>query len=139
MARKRSKYSQTEPVPEAMPETATGEPSAAEIAAVQHLMPIVMPEWYAAGVQLVWAGNDVQLIFTKPVVLGDVVHGVPRMSQGVAIIESVGMVRLSIATLKDISILLAEQVAKRESEVGVIETDFTRQRAQTQVASKKKH
>jgi hypothetical protein len=125
---------------EKVAETATNEPTAEEIAKVQTMHPLDMPEWYASGAQLVIAGNDAQLIFNKPVLLGQVAHGGPQMSQTVGLITPVGVVRLSMATLKDISVMLSNQIAKREAEFGVIETDYTKQEAQKQTAaSKKKH
>ena len=112
------------------------QPTPEQIAAAQALQPVEMPEWYASGAQLVIAGNDAQLIFNKAVLLGAVTHGAPQMSHTVGIITPVGLVRMSMATLKDISIMLASQVEKRESEIGVIETDYTKQ--QKKAASKKK-
>src|SRR5262249_3513634 len=78
-------------------ETATGEPSAPEVAAVADMVPLQIPEWYASGAQLVVAGNDAQLIFNKPQLLGQIVHGVIAPAGSVGINLPVGMVRLSLA------------------------------------------
>ncbi|RYX90978.1 MAG: hypothetical protein EON84_13280 [Bradyrhizobiaceae bacterium] len=115
------------------------QPTPEEIAAAQNLQIVDMPEWYASGAQLVIAGNDAQLIFNKPILLGEVIHGAARMSHTIGLVSQVGMVRMSLATLKDVSVLLAAQVAKREAEFGVIETDYTKQLAQLQASEKKKH
>src|SRR4051794_1073947 len=114
--RKREKGSET---------SGANAPSSDEIAEVQGMQPLQMPEWYASGAQIVFAGNDVQLIFNKPVLLGELAHGAASMSHTVGLITPVGMVRMSLATLKDLSVLLAEQVEKREVALGPIETDFT--------------
>lgn len=116
-------------------EALTAEPSPEEIAAVQQMQPLQVPEWYASGAQVVFAGNDIQLIFNKPVLLGEVAHGGAAMSKTVGMIAPVGLVRMSIATFKDLSVLLAAQVEKREAEIGPIETEYTKQLA----ASGKKH
>jgi len=126
-----------------VPETSGATPaSAEEVAVAQGLQIVQMPEWYASGSQLVIAGNDAQIIFNKPMLLGDTTHGLPTLSHNVAVIAPVGMVRMSIGTLKDLSILLSEQVAKREAEEGVIHTAFTRMREAARsrgASSKKKH
>lgn len=66
---KSSRYARAATPEQEAPETnASPEPTPAEIAAIQPLQPVQMPEWYASGAQLVFAGNDVQLVFNKPVV-----------------------------------------------------------------------
>ena len=130
-----------QPIAKGAKTTGATEPSPEEVAAVQNLQPLQMPEWYASGAQLVIAGNDVQLIFNKPTLLGGMAHGVPTVSHTVGLITPVGLVRMSMATLKDLSVLLSEQVEKREAQEGAIETDYTKQRAlqSKEAASKKKH
>ena len=118
-------------------EPSVGEPSAADIAKVQHLAPIQIPEWYAAGIRLIMAGNDVQLIFTKPVLLGDPNSAGGQAENSLALLAPVGIVRMSRSTLKDISVLLGNQMTKLEKESGVIETDYTRRLAELAAAAKK--
>jgi hypothetical protein len=133
MAKKKDKR------PRQAAETNAGaEPPPEALAEIENMQPVEMPEWYASGAQLVWAGNDVQLIFNKAVLLGTVTHGKPQTSHTVALIAPVGLVRMSAATLKDVTVLLSEQIAKHEAEHGAIETSFTKTKERERTSSSKK-
>jgi hypothetical protein len=111
--------------PETVPSVTQLSPQ--DIAKAEHMQPLQMPEWYAAGAQLIIAGNDAQLVFNKPVML---VAPNNAAVHNLAINMPVGLVRMSLGTLKDLSVLLHDQVMKREKDMGAIETEYTKSRAQ---------
>ena len=90
------------------------------------------PVYSASTIQTTHAGNDVFLTFIRPhpATLPD-----GNMAP-VALGEAVAIIHVSMATLKDLSVLLRDVVAKIEEKEGTIETDFTRKRAKEKAAPK---
>jgi hypothetical protein len=92
------------------------------------------PEWYVSGAQVLWASNDPILLFNKiiPATPSPPPPGSPpgTVTQGLAFVAPVGMVRMSAETLKELSIALKMAVELREKDIGKpIETEATRQLA----------
>ena len=70
------------------------------------------------------AGNDAVLIFQRPrpLLMPDGTFG------HIALSETTAIIHLSLATLKDMSIVLTDTVAHYEKQFGEIKTDYTRRR-----------
>jgi hypothetical protein len=94
---------------------------------------VIAPTFHASTINLQWAGNDGILIFARPqpATLPPLGEMAPF-----GLSEVTAIMHLSSATLKDLSILLAEQIAGYEKKAGApIETDYTRRLAAMKVAA----
>lgn len=89
------------------------------------LTPIQAPALSATNFKLVGTGTDFVLILERVVPMYD--------SRGntddIAMLQPVATVTLSPGAAKDLSLLLADQVARHEADFGVISTPFTKKRA----------
>jgi hypothetical protein len=94
------------------------------------------PSFYASTIQVTLAGNDCIIVFTRP-------HPAVKPDGGhasVAISEPVAIINLSMASVKDLSVLLAGLIKNYEAENGAIETPFTKRRkAQEEAKTSRKH
>jgi hypothetical protein len=102
-------------------------------AAMEGAKPVEGNIYTASAVQIFWAGNDCTLTFTRPrpALLPT---GGPAPA---AMAEVVVIMQLSAATMKDLSVLLPEQVAKYEEKFGIIQTIFVKNRAAKKQSSAK--
>jgi hypothetical protein len=84
----------------------------------------VAPTFHASSIQVSWIGNDAMLIFQRPQPVIVPPRGeVAAFTQN----EVTAVVYLSAATMKDLSVVLADQIAQVEAKSGKpIETEFTR-------------
>ena len=83
------------------------------------------PVAYASGSQISIMGNDAVLLFNR---WRPAVHPHSVAVTG-AMVETTAIIHVSMATLKDLSIALADAVGAFEKQFGEIQTDFTRRRA----------
>ncbi len=102
--------------------------------APEDIKPIDVPMFGGSGVTVQGTGNDFSLIFTRvrPAILAKTGQPAP-----VALSEPAVIINVSPQTLKDLSIVLAEQVAGHEKLFGPIVSPFTRGREA--VKTKTKH
>jgi hypothetical protein len=86
---------------------------------------IEVPTYYAASVQIFLAVNDASLMFTRPTP-GTLPNGALST---IAMIEPVALIQMSIETLKDLAVLIGDQIEQIEVSRGSkIETDYPRRR-----------
>jgi hypothetical protein len=87
--------------------------------------PIDGPVANASTVLLSIAGNDAILVFNRPrpVIMPD--GSMPQ----VAVAETTAIIHVSMATLKDLSLLLNGTIQQYEKNFGEIETEYTRRLA----------
>ncbi|MGD1035749.1 MAG: hypothetical protein ABR878_00840 [Roseiarcus sp.] len=88
---------------------------------------ITAPTFHASAINIMWAGNDGIIVFSRPqpATLPPLGEFAPF-----ALNEITAVIHLSAATLKDLSILLSTNVAEYEKRTGVtIQTDYTRRLA----------
>ncbi|HVW73167.1 MAG TPA: hypothetical protein VHC39_05985 [Rhizomicrobium sp.] len=101
--------------------------------AMQGAVPIEGNIVNAAGVQILWAGNDCTIVFTRPrPALTPTGENAPA-----ALSEVVAIISFSAATMKDLSIAVAEQVSRYEAKFGEIQTVFMKSRAAKKISSAK--
>jgi hypothetical protein len=80
----------------------------------------------ASQISIVWGGNDAMLMFARPKPVTVPGHSQPA----IAMIEATATIHVSAATLKDFFLIVKETVEGYEKDHGVIQTDFTRSKAQ---------
>ncbi|RVG48073.1 hypothetical protein CN162_12565 [Sinorhizobium meliloti] len=85
------------------------------------------PHYYASAIQIAWTGNDCSLILSRN--HPGVVNSGPAAGQVVVAEEPQCVLSMSAHTLKDLSVLLNNTLEGYEAQWGVVETEFTRQRA----------
>ncbi len=83
---------------------------------------------HASSIQLTFAGNDALVIFMQP--------RPATMPDGsiapIALSDTSAMIHMSVATLKDFSVLLNDTIGQYEKDFGPVETHYTRQMARNQ-------
>jgi hypothetical protein len=95
----------------------------------QNLQILNVPEWFASGFQVMWAGNDPLILLNKPVPTAPPPGGGPQL----AFVAPVGILRLSSEALKELYLAIGTSIEHREKDTGrKIETDLTRQTASEQ-------
>jgi len=84
--------------------------------------PVSAPSFYASAFRIMGTGNDFVIIMDRAVPLQG------QEATNYAMLQPVAIVSVSPGALKDLSIVLAEQVEKHEKEFGKIVTHFTKSR-----------
>lgn len=100
--------------------------SAEALAAEHKLTSVTAPVLYASSFRMQGNGNDFNLIFQRGVPAQTADGGIhPEVGR----LETVAVVTLSPQSLKDLSLLLAPQVAAYEKEFGEIQTPYIKRLA----------
>ena len=92
----------------------------------ESLQPFSLPVMYASAFQLQGSGNDFNLILQRrlPAQNPD-----GSIHAEVGKLDAIACLTLSPQSAKDLSVLLAEQIARFEQQFGTIETPFLKQRS----------
>lgn len=93
----------------------------AQIAAGVPPQRIDVPTYYVATLQAAQVGNDMNLVFSRP-------HPVMIGETQAAINDPILVLNLSMGTVKDMTLLLQDQVALYEAQFGEITTAYTQRR-----------
>lgn len=89
------------------------------------VQPVLAPQYYATGVQILQQSNDFAVIFMRS-------HpSVAPLKSGetVAFLQVTALIQMSPQTAKDLHIALGSQICAYEKEWGPIETEYTRRLA----------
>jgi|HubBroStandDraft_6_1064221.scaffolds.fasta_scaffold1271636_2 hypothetical protein len=124
-----SKFQSPKPNPTPTPPSSVGDLSklspAEQLAIADASKPIEGPVVNASAVQFMVAGNDAMLIFMRPKPL----VGPDGQISNLARSETTAIIHLSMATVKDLSLMLNDSLAKYEGLNGQIVTEFTKRLA----------
>lgn len=92
---------------------------------VSKLRAVQAPHFYASSFRIHVTGVDIQLVLQRSTPM-ESIEGIPN--QEFARLDAVAIVTLSPGGMKDLALLLSDQVTRYEDALGPIVTPFTRSR-----------
>jgi hypothetical protein len=100
----------------------TGEISKEQIDELSKAIPLQAPTFYASAFRILGSGNDFLIIMDRATPLQG------QEGSGFMVLQPAAMVAVSPGALKDLSIILADQIENHEKQFGEIVTPFTKSR-----------
>jgi hypothetical protein len=97
---------------------------------ISHFAPFQAPSIYCSGLQAALVGNDAFLTLLAPL---PVIRKSTGQPAEVAVLHPVGVINLSLRTLKDMHEVIGSVISAFEQEWGTIQTDYTRSADKTKV------
>lgn len=111
-----------------------GTPVPPEFAQMQQLVPIPAPYFSAGSIAIQGTGNDVILLFMRPMP----VQGPAGVNVNVALNQVIAIVSMSPQTAKDVQLALTDNLKRHEKTWGTIKTPYMARQKKTSAKKRPK-